>query len=143
VPISPGWVAPAAASTQSASVDTSRSTPSRDNAENPSQCAGDRQRVVGGIRRDGLLAFFESKRSAAPSVDGLMWLDYETDFERRIGGLHGRVLRRAYRAIPSQRQYIPKPDGRERPVAVAALQDKIVGWLDNRYARRTRARMVE
>jgi hypothetical protein len=96
-----------------------------------------------GIRRDGLLGFFESKRSAAPGVVGLIWLDYETDFERRIGDLHGPVLRRAYRALPSQRQYIPKSDGRERPLAVAALQDKIVGWLDNRYARRTRAQMVE
>jgi hypothetical protein len=72
------------------------------------------------------LAFFELKRNAAPGVDGLTWQDYEADLERRLGDLHARVLRGAYRALPSQRRYIPKPDGRQRPLAVAALEDKIV-----------------
>ena len=72
------------------------------------------------------LAFFALKRNAAPGVDGLTWRDYEADLEPRLGDLHARVQRGAYRALPSRRQYIPKPDGRQRPLAVAALEDKIV-----------------
>lgn len=72
------------------------------------------------------LAFFELKRSATPGVDGLTWQAYEADLDCRIEDLHARVLRGAYRALPSQRRYIPKPDGRQRPLAVAALEDKIV-----------------
>src|ERR671929_417296 len=76
----------------------------------------------------GLLreAFLALKRDAAPGVDGLTWRTYEADLDRRIGALHARVHRGAYRALPSRRRYIPKPDGRERPLAVAALEDKIV-----------------
>ena len=72
------------------------------------------------------LAFFELKRNAAPGVDGLTWQDYEADLELRLADLHARVQRGAYRALPSRRRYIPKPDGRQRPLAVAALEDKIV-----------------
>lgn len=71
-------------------------------------------------------AFFALKREAAPGVDGLTWQDYEADLDRRIEDLHGRVHRGAYRAQPSRRRYIPKADGRQRPLAVAALEDKIV-----------------
>src|ERR1700750_332791 len=71
-------------------------------------------------------AFFALKREAAPGVDGLTWQDYEADLDRRIEDLHTRVRRGAYRAQPSRRRYIPKPDGRQRPLAVAALEDKIV-----------------
>jgi RNA-directed DNA polymerase len=71
-------------------------------------------------------AFFALKREAAPGVDGLTWQDYEADLDRRIEDLHTRVQRGAYRAQPSRRRYIPKPDGRRRPLAVAALEDKIV-----------------
>ena len=71
-------------------------------------------------------AFFALERSAAPGVDGLTWQDYEVDLDRRIEDLHARVHRGAYRALPSRRRYIPKPDGRQRPLAVAALEDKIV-----------------
>ena len=71
-------------------------------------------------------AFYELKESAAPGVDGLTWKDYEADLERRLEDLHARVQRGAYRAQPSRRVYIPKPDGRQRPIAVAALEDKIV-----------------
>ena len=59
-------------------------------------------------------------------MDGLTWRDYEADLERRLADLHDRVHRGAYRAQPSRRRYIPKPDGRQRPLAVAALEDKIV-----------------
>jgi RNA-directed DNA polymerase len=71
-------------------------------------------------------AFLTLKRDAAPGVDGLTWQDYEADLERNLMDLHDRVHRGAYRALPSRRQYIPKPDGRQRPLAVAALEDKIV-----------------
>src|SRR6202051_528052 len=71
-------------------------------------------------------AFGELKQNAAPGVDGLRCRDYEADLERNLGDLHSRVHRGAYRALPSRRVYIPKPDGRQRPLAVAALEDKIV-----------------
>src|SRR6202048_360169 len=71
-------------------------------------------------------AFYELKENAAPGVDRLTWTDYEADLERKLEDLHGRVQRGAYRALPSRRVYIPKPDGRRRPLAVAALEDKIV-----------------
>src|ERR1700687_4996499 len=72
------------------------------------------------------LAFFEIKKDAAPGVDGLTWQDYEADLDRNIEDLHDRVHSGAYRAQPSRRLYIPKPDGRQRPIAIAALEDKIV-----------------
>jgi RNA-directed DNA polymerase len=71
-------------------------------------------------------AFLALRRDAAPGVDGLTWRDYEADLERNLTDLHDRVHRGAYRALPSRRRYIPKPDGRQRPLAVAALEDKIV-----------------
>jgi RNA-directed DNA polymerase len=71
-------------------------------------------------------AFGELKRNAAPGVDGLTCAAYEADLERNLESLHSRVHRGAYRALPSRRVYIPKPDGRQRPLAVAALEDKIV-----------------
>jgi RNA-directed DNA polymerase len=70
--------------------------------------------------------FAELKTSAAPGVDGLTWRAYEQDLERNLEDLHARVHRGAYRALPSRRRYIPKPDGRQRPLAIAALEDKIV-----------------
>src|SRR3977135_456419 len=84
------------------------------------------------------LSFVALKKDAAPGVDGLTWQDYESDLDRKIEDLHDRVQRGAYRALPSRRQYIPKPDGRQRPIAIAALEDKIVqratGWgLDAIY----------
>lgn len=72
------------------------------------------------------LAFYAIKRDAAPGVDGTTWRAYEADLDQRIADLHDRVHRGAYRALPSRRTYIPKPDGRQRPLAVAALEDKIV-----------------
>ena len=72
------------------------------------------------------MAFLALKRDAAPGVDGLTWRDYEADLERNLAELHERVHRGAYRALPSRRRYIPKADGRQRPLAVAAVDDKIV-----------------
>src|SRR3984893_10506062 len=71
-------------------------------------------------------AFLELKENAAPGVDGLTCRDYEQHLERNLEDLHARVHRGASRALPSRRVYIPKPDGRQRPLAVAALEDKIV-----------------
>ena len=71
-------------------------------------------------------AFLALKRDAAPGIDGLTWQDYEADLDRRIEDLHERVHGRTYDALPSRRRYIPKPDGRQRPLAIAALEDKIV-----------------
>ena len=71
-------------------------------------------------------AFYALRRKAAPGVDGMTWQDYEADLEPRLEGLHQRVHRGAYRPQPSRRTYIPKADGKRRPLAIAALEDKIV-----------------
>jgi group II intron reverse transcriptase/maturase len=71
-------------------------------------------------------SFFALKRKAAPGVDGVTWQEYETGLEDRLFDLHSRVHRGAYRAQPSRRVYIPKPDGRQRPLGIAALEDKMV-----------------
>ena len=71
-------------------------------------------------------AFYAMKRDAAPGVDGMTWDTYEKDLDRRIEDLHARVKTGAYRAQPSRRSYIPKEDGSKRPLAVAALEEKIV-----------------
>ena len=73
-----------------------------------------------------LVAFYALKRRAAPGVDGGTWADYEADLGPRLADLHARVHRGAYRPLPSRRRYIPKADGRQRPLAIAALEDKIV-----------------
>jgi len=77
-------------------------------------------------------SFCSLKRKAAPGVDGISWQEYETRLEDRLVDLHGRVPRGAYRALPSRRVYIQKEDGRQRPLGVAALEDKLV-----QYARTT------
>jgi len=71
-------------------------------------------------------AFYALKHKAAAGVDGVTWQDYEADLGRNLEDLHGRVHRGAYRPQPSRRTYIPKADGRQRPLAIAALEDKIV-----------------
>src|SRR5580700_1594588 len=71
-------------------------------------------------------SFYALKRQAAPGVDGVTWQEYEDGLEGRIADLHSRVHRGAYRAQPSRRVYIPKADGRQRPLGIAALEDKVV-----------------
>jgi group II intron reverse transcriptase/maturase len=71
-------------------------------------------------------SFYALKRDAAPGVDGLTWKEYEDGLEVRLRDLHRRVHQGTYRAQPSKRTYIPKPDGRQRPLGIAALEDKIV-----------------
>jgi group II intron reverse transcriptase/maturase len=71
-------------------------------------------------------SFYALKRKAAPGVDGVTWQEYETGLQNRLVDLHSRVHRGAYRAKPSRRVYIEKGDGRQRPLGVAALEDKVV-----------------
>jgi len=71
-------------------------------------------------------AFDELRQDASAGVDGLTWKEYDANRERNLADLHARLHRGAYRALPSRRAYIPKPDGRQRPLAIAALEDKIV-----------------
>jgi Reverse transcriptase (RNA-dependent DNA polymerase) len=93
-------------------------------------------------------SFFELKEDAAPGVDRLTWKDYEADLERKLEDLHDRVQRGAYRALPNRRVYIPKPDGRQRPLAwrrreatgdmiiVRYADDFIIGFEHESDARR-------
>ena len=71
-------------------------------------------------------SYYGLKRRAAAGVDGMTWEEYGEDLEARLADLHGRLHRGAYRAKPSRRVWIPKADGRQRPVGIAALEDKIV-----------------
>ena len=71
-------------------------------------------------------AYYALKRNAAPGVDGVTWADYGQELEARLPDLHDRVQSGRYRAQPSKRSWIPKPDGRQRPLGIASLEDKIV-----------------
>ena len=71
-------------------------------------------------------AYWAISPKAAPGVDGVTWEDYGQDLESNLRDLHARVHRGGYRARPSRRAYIPKADGRQRPLGIAALEDKIV-----------------
>jgi group II intron reverse transcriptase/maturase len=66
------------------------------------------------------------QKQAAPGVDGVTWEEYGNNLEAQLSDLHGRIHRGAYRAQPSRRVWIPKADGRQRPLGIAALEDKIV-----------------
>jgi len=71
-------------------------------------------------------SFYALQRKASPGVDGVTWQGYESGLEDRLVDLHGRVHRGTYRAQPSRRVFIPKADGRQRPLGIAAVEDKIV-----------------
>ncbi len=71
-------------------------------------------------------AYLALQRKAAGGVDDMTWNEYGQDLEAHLADLHGRVHRGAYRAKPSRRVYIPKPDGRQRPLGIAALEDKLL-----------------
>ena len=76
-------------------------------------------------------AYFWLKREAAPGVDGVTWKEYGQGLEEKLKDLHERIHRGSYRALPPlsrglRRRYIPKPDGRQRPLGIAALEDKVV-----------------
>ena len=78
--------------------------------------------TVGALR----WAFFDLKKDAAAGADGMTWRMYEEGLEGRLADLHDQVHSGAYRATPSRRVNIPKPDGGTRPLGVAAIEDKIV-----------------
>jgi RNA-directed DNA polymerase len=69
-------------------------------------------------------AYGELKRNAAPGVDGVTWRDYGEGLDERLADLENRLHRGSYRAQPSRRHFIPKADGRLRPLGIAALEDK-------------------
>ena len=79
--------------------------------------------VTVGLLRD---SYYSLKKLAAPGVDEVTWQQYGEGVEERLQDLHNRVHRGAYRAQPSRRIYIPKADGRQRPLGIAAVEDKIV-----------------
>lgn len=76
--------------------------------------------------REGFAAL---KREAAPGVDGVTWQAYAQNLEANLQDLAARLQRRAYRATPVRRVYIPKPDGRQRGLGVPILEDKLVQWV--------------
>lgn len=71
-------------------------------------------------------SYYSLKKKAAPGVDGMTWQEYGEDLERRLADLHGRIHRGAYRAQPTRRSWIKKTDGRQRPLGIAAQEDKVV-----------------
>ncbi len=72
------------------------------------------------------MAYFALRPRAAPGVDGVSWHEYGQDLEGNLQDLHARVHRGGYRAKPSRRVFIPKPDGRQRPLGISALEDKLL-----------------
>jgi RNA-directed DNA polymerase len=73
-------------------------------------------------------SYHSLKKQAAPGVDGMTWEEYGRDLEARLSDLQGRIHRGAYQAQPSRRVWIPKADGRQRPLGIAALEDKVVQY---------------
>ena len=71
-------------------------------------------------------AYWRLRRQAAPGEDGVRWKDYGRDLEANLRDLHDRIHRGAYRPRPSRRVFIPKADGRQRPLGIATTEDKIV-----------------
>src|SRR5262249_224694 len=77
-------------------------------------------------------AFLAIKRKAAPGMDGVTWQDYEADLEPNLEDLHREIHRGAYRPQPSRRTYIPKADGRQRPLAVVGSdpdEGRTMRWM--------------
>jgi RNA-directed DNA polymerase len=113
-----------------------RRTQSRESRPNELDHVREAARREGKLRFTALLhhvtvdllreSYFSLKKQAAPGVDGVTWEEYGQTLEARLGDLHGRVHRGAYRAKPSRRVYIPKSDGRQRPLGIAALEDKVL-----------------
>jgi len=130
------WVEPRAGTKGNADPPRTRRTQSRGSVsqglERVRQAARQRKRqtftaLLHHVTVDALRdAFLALKRRAAPGVDGMTWQDYESGLEDRLQDLHTRVHRGTYRALPVRRRFIPKPDGRQRPLGIAALEDKIV-----------------
>uniref|UniRef100_UPI000A71E75D group II intron reverse transcriptase/maturase n=1 Tax=Klebsiella pneumoniae TaxID=573 RepID=UPI000A71E75D len=73
-------------------------------------------------------AFLSLSRKAAAGVDGIRWMDYAGNMKNNITDLHRRLHQGSYRAQPGRRHYIPKADGKQRPLGIASLEDKIVQY---------------
>jgi retron-type reverse transcriptase len=71
-------------------------------------------------------AYHRLKKTAAAGIDGETWQHYGKDLEENLKDLSNRLAREAYRAKPVRRAYVPKGDGRQRPLGIRALEDKIV-----------------
>lgn len=71
-------------------------------------------------------SFLELKKQVAPGVDRVTWEQYQEGLEKRLAALYQRVHNGTYKAQPSRRVYIPKPDRRQRPIGIAAIENKIV-----------------
>jgi len=110
-------------------------TPSRGSGNSGLERVRETARKDGKVRFTALLhhvnvellrdSYYSLQKGAAPGVDGVTWEEYGSNLEARISDLHGRIHRGAYRAQPSRRVWIPKADGRQRPLGIAALEDKI------------------
>jgi group II intron reverse transcriptase/maturase len=123
-----------------------RRTPSRARGPNGLDRVREAARKDGKLRFTALLhhvtvdllrdSYHSLQKRAAPGVDGMTWEEYGEGLEARLSDLHGRIHRGAYQARPSKRVWIPKADGRRRPLGIAALEDKIaqhaVGTVLNR-----------
>ena len=130
------WVEPRTGTEGNADPPRTRRTQSRDSVsqglERVRQAARQRKKqtftaLLHHVTIDSLRdAFLALGRGAAPGVDGVTWQDYETGLEGHLQHLHSRVHRGTYRALPLRRRLIPKPDGGQRPLGIAALEDKIV-----------------
>jgi RNA-directed DNA polymerase len=111
-------------------------TPSREIGSNGMDRVREAARKDGKLRFTALLhhvsvdllrdSYNSLKKKAAPGVDGVTWQEYGDGLEARLSDLQGRIHRGAYRAQPSRRTWIPKGDGRQRPLGIAALEDKVV-----------------
>jgi group II intron reverse transcriptase/maturase len=111
-------------------------TPSRENESSGLDRVRQAARKDGKVRFTALLhhvtkqqlerSYLSLKRKAAAGVDGVTWKEYGRELAGRLADLHGRIHRGAYRAQPSRRVWIPKADGRQRPLGIAALEDKVV-----------------
>lgn len=127
------------------------SQPTSDGAQNPAPMSSGLARIREAAARDGKARFtsllhhvtpgmlqdaYEAlKRNAAPGIDGVTWHAYGENLHANLNDLHARVHSGRYRAQPSKRAWIPKPDGRQRPLGIAAVEDKIlqmaVVWILN------------
>jgi group II intron reverse transcriptase/maturase len=113
-------------------------TPSQGNGQSGLDRVREAARKNGKLRFTALLhhvtvdllrdRYFNLKKKAAPGVDGVTWEEYGRDLEAKLIDLHGRIHRGAYRARPSRRVWISKTDGRQRPLGIAVLEDKIVQY---------------
>ncbi len=132
--------------TKRARKEKSRTRPSGETYVEPKDLSSGLERVREAARRDSQNQFtslfhhitvdlmresyLKLNPKAAPGVDEVTWAEYGDGLEIRLADLHDRVHNGRYRAKPSKRTYVPKDDGKQRPIGIAALEDKIVQRRD-------------